>query len=137
MTDIVMRDLLTTPKDPKAVKKAKKKIIDMVETEERKKSVSSFLREWNWWRDFYHKLPPVEIKTKSQLTMIENIIEFCNSNDYKINMMIACVQRAYVKYKFKPGFDVILKRGEELYDYHYDLVEADVDREDYEERAIR
>lgn len=135
--DIISKDILTAAPDPKRKKKAQKKIEESIETDERKKSVASFLEEWNEWRDFYLKAGPITLKTKGQLTLIEDAIEFCNVNKYKINMMVACVHRAYVGYKHNPNFDAVIRRGEELYEKNYDLVEADIDREEYQERALR
>lgn len=134
---ILAKDLLNAAPDKTRKKKAQKRIEDSIETEGRKKSVKSFLKEWNYWREFYLKVGPLTIKTKSQLTQIENAIEFCNKNDYKMLMMIACVHRAYVGYKFNPNFSAITRRGEDLYDKNYELVVADIDRDDYEERASR
>lgn len=134
--EIISKDILMAAPDPKKKKKAQKKIEDMIETDARKRSVASFLLEWNEWREFYLKAGPIVLKTKGQLTLIEDAIEFCNVNKFKTNMMIACVHRAYVGYKHNPNFDAVVRRGEELYEKNYDLVEADIDRDEYQERAL-
>lgn len=109
----------------------------MVETEERFKSVRGFMILWNKWRAFYFGLPDIQPKTRGQLTSIENAIEFCNENELSITMMIACVHKAFEKRRLRPSYSVIVSQGEEIYNVFYDLVIADIDRNDYVERAMK
>jgi hypothetical protein len=122
-------------RDPIKAKKAKNKIQKMLEFDERLKTAKNFVKCWNDWRAFYLELPPLEVKTKGQLTVIENCIEWAKLRDIDINMLIACVHRAYQKRKFKPGFDEILKRGDEHWQLYPDVI-ADLEKDEAEKRAM-
>jgi hypothetical protein len=117
------------------LRRSSKRIEDLIEDEARRKSIVGFMEEWNKWRDFYFDLPPMEPKTKGQLTAIENAIQFADQHQFRISLLIACVMRAYKGSSFRPNFHAIVRRGEELYEMNYDLVLADVDRDDYEQTS--
>jgi hypothetical protein len=118
-------------------KNAENKIRDMIETEERLRSVKAFLELWNKWRYFYFGLEAITPRTKGQLTMIESAIEFCSTHDFNLNMMIACVHKAYEKRNLKPNFNAISTYGEEFYDKFYDQVMNDIDEVDYRARSMK
>lgn len=132
---IVLRDKLTKKVDPKRSKKAHEKIKRMVEFDERNKFVRLFITAWNHWRRFYFDLGPIEVKTSGQLTMIENAITYATERNMDMNILIACVHRAYQKRKFRPSFDEINRRGEEHYQL-YDDVMADIEKEEYERKSL-
>jgi hypothetical protein len=131
----VTKDLLQAPKTKEQKKRAAKRIDDQIENEARRGAVAGFLDEWNRWRKFYFDLDPMEPKSKGQLTRIESAIQFCNEHKYHLPMLIACVMKSYEGGPFRPNFDAIVKRGEELYERNYDAVMADVDRAEYEETS--
>lgn len=122
---------------PKTRKSAENKIRDMIETEERLRTVKTFLELWNKWRYFYFGLEALTPKTKSQLSMIESAIEFCSSHDFNLNMMIACVHKAHEKRNLRPNFNAVTSYGEELYDRFYDSVLNDIDEVDYRARSMK
>lgn len=134
---IIAKGILKKPACPKNRKRAEDKIMDLVETDERLKTVKFFLESWNKWRDFYFDLPALEIKTKSQLTSVENAIAFINEHGLNMQLMIAAVHRAHRHRKFRPNFNTITHLGIECYDEHYDYVMADIDERNYVERASR
>lgn len=118
-------------------KSAEDKIRDMIESEERLRTVKSFLELWNKWRYFYFGLEPLNPKNKGQLSMIEGAIEFCELRDLNLNMMIACVHKAHEKRKLRPNFNAITSYGEEFYDRFYDSVLNDIDEVEYRERSMK
>lgn len=133
---IVLRDAITKPKDNQKRKKAHEKIRKLVEFDERKKHVSDFLVMWNRWRDFYFQLPPVDVKTPGQVTTIENAIDFAKENNMDLNLLIACVHRAYSKrLKLKPGFSEIISRGIEHWQLYDDVI-ADIEKEEFERKSL-
>jgi hypothetical protein len=132
---IVLKDQIKKKVDPKRSKKAHDKIKKMVEFDERLKFTREFLKAWNHWRKFYFELPPVEVKTSGQLTAIENCIDFAKERNMDMNILIACVHRAHQKRRFKPGFDEIVKRGEDHYQM-YDDVMADIEKEEFERKSM-
>lgn len=133
---IVQKELLKAVK-PKAKASAEVKIREMIESEERLRSVKSFLEIWNKWRYFYFSLEPISPKTKGQLSMIEGAIEFCNKNEFNLNMMIACVHKAHEKRTLRPNFSAIKLYGEEFYERFYDAVLTDIDEVEYRERSLK
>lgn len=132
---IVEKDLLNRPLTKGRAKKLKEKIEKEIETEERMKSVKGFMSLWNHWRDFYYNLPPMRVKTRGQLTSIENAIEFCNDEEFELSLMIACLHKAYMKRTMRPSYSNIVSYGADLYDRFYDSVMADIDREDLAYRS--
>jgi len=132
---IVLRDNLKKRVDPKRSKKANEKIKKMVETDERMKFTKNFLNTWNHWREFYFQLPAIEVKTSGQVTLIENAIDFAKEKEMDLNILIACVHRAYQKRKFKPSFQEIITRGEEHYQLYDDVI-ADIEKDEYERKSM-
>jgi len=134
---IVQSSSLAAPPTPKARRSSEKKIRTLIETEERFKSVQGFMKDWNKWRAFYFDLGEVQPKSRGQLTSIENAVEFCTTGEYNLTMMIACIHKAYTRRTMRPAFNAIVAYGADLYEKFYDEVLADLDRADYEERAMR
>lgn len=132
---IVLRDNLKKRVDPKRSKKAHEKIKKMVETDERMKFTKNFLKTWNHWREFYFQLPAIEVKTSGQVTLIENAIDFAKEKEMDLNILIACVHRAYQKRKFKPSFQEIITRGEEHYQLYDDVI-ADIEKSEWESKSM-
>lgn len=134
---IVVGSLLKEPKEDNRKKRAQKKLADLYEKDERMRGVRDFMNDWNHWRDFYFNLAPMMPKTRGQLTIIENCIEYAKERNMSINMLIACVHKAYEKRKLKPNYNEILINGEDHYERYWDDVMADIDARDMEERAIK
>lgn len=123
------------PKRRSALVKAAK---DKVETSERQKTVQGFLKIWNHWRRFYLGIENgIEIKNKSQITTIENIISLCHEKKYVLNMFVACFFRSYIHRHTRPSFTHLLSYGEETFEKYYDDVISDIDLGEYEHAASR
>lgn len=99
------------------------------------RTVKDFMVQWNYWREFYFDLGPIQPKTKAQLTVIEDAIEFANKNDLKLPILIGAVHKAYLKRNFRPSYNVIVAYGLEYYDRYYDDIISDLDRKEYEDAA--
>lgn len=135
---IVVRNILAAPKDPKELARTKARMKRQAEFDERLKMSKNFLELWDKWRDFYFSLPPYTPKLASQLTAIESAIKFCEEFEMDLNMMIGCLHRSFLKRSFKPGFSHLYdEKALEVYDNFYDLVIADLDRQEREETSLR
>lgn len=134
---IVTKNLLRSVPSESRRKSAEKKIHDMIETEERMKTVRVFMESWNDWRNFYYDLPPMVIKNKSQLSTVESCIDFAYENRMDLSILIACVMKNYEKRNYRPNFNAILTYGEDAYKNLYDQVMADIDLREYEERSTQ
>lgn len=136
---IVLADVMKNPVKSENKEKRIKELANLIETDERMKTIKSFMESWNIWRDFYFQLGPIQPKQKGQITAIENAIQFCEENQYDLHMMIGCLHFANLKKKFMPTYSAITTYGEEVYKY-YDNVLADLDKSDYQsssmERAV-
>lgn len=132
---IVLADVIKNP--AKSVNKEKriKAIEESIEKDERFKTIKSFMESWNFWREFYFQLPPIQPKQKGQITAIENAIEFCETNEYDLHMMIGCIHFANLKKKFMPAYSAITTYGEEIYKFH-DRVLSDIDKADYQRSSM-
>lgn len=136
--DIVVRNILQAPKDPKEVARLKLKMKKQSEFDERLKMSKGFIDLWNKWRDFYFGLPSYTPKQASQLTAIESAIKFCRENEMDLNMMIACLHRSYKKRTIKPSFfNLYDEKALDTYDSFYNTVLADLDREEAQEVSSR
>jgi hypothetical protein len=129
--EIVLREAVKK-QDPVRANRAQLKVQKMFEFGERSKLYKEFMKAWNHWRKFYFDMADIEPKTPSQLTMIENCIDYAKTRNMDLNILIACVHRAYQKRKFRPGFGEILIRGEEHYQL-YDEVMSDLEKAEHEE----
>ena len=134
---IVLGSLLKEQKSENKKLAVQKRLTEAYETEERMKSIREFMNRWNHWREFYFSLGPIAPKTKSQLTMIENSIAFSNEKGMDLNMVIACIHKAYKGRKFRPSFNAVELYGEEFYEKFYEDVLADIDNQDYEDASER
>lgn len=135
---IVVRNILTAPKDPKEVARIKLKMRKQSEFDERLKMSKSFIDLWNKWRDFYLGLPAYTPKQASQLTAIESAVKFCVENEMDLNMMIACLHRSYKKRTLKPSFfNLYDEKALGIYDNFYNTVLADLDRQEAQEVSMR
>jgi len=133
-----MKNLLFAPKDPREVARAKAKMRKEAELAERLKLCRNFVLMWNRWRDFYLNLSAVEPKTSAQVTAIENAIAFAKEHELDINMMIACVHRAFRKRKFRPNYTNLYDdKALDIYDSNYDHVLADTDRAEATHSSLR
>jgi hypothetical protein len=135
---IVFNHAIKNPvKTQKEKKEIEQKIIKINEFYDKRenKQIVDFLTKWNWWRDYYFQLPAVTVKAKSQITMIEHILEFVETNKMNQNILIGCVHRAFKYRKLKPNFNIILFQGLEIYEAYYDDIVADMEREEYESYA--
>lgn len=94
-----------------------------------------FLKRWNFWRSFYLNAEPIDVKSKSQITSIFKILNLCEETKINFDLMIACVHKAYAQRAVRPGFQNCVGQGIDLYDKFKELVEEDIERMDYEERA--
>jgi hypothetical protein len=136
--NIIVKNIISAPKDPAARRRAMVKIKKEAELAERLKFCASFLEMWNFWREFYFHLPPYTPKTSNQITAIENAIAFCKERDLDVDMMIGCVHRSYRKRTLKPSFMIMYgENALEIYDGHYDLVLGDIDREEAMASSLR
>jgi len=131
---IVARDMI---KNRKKNPKASERIRARLEFDERLQSAKKFVDLWNYWRMFYLDAGPIYPKSKGQLTCIENIIEMAEKNGLSLSMLIATTHKAFCWRRFNPGFTDVLSRGLEYYDTLIDDVAADIDRSDYELRALQ
>lgn len=134
---IVLEDALQNK--TKSVNK-EKRIKDLnrkIQTEERLKTIKGFLSSWNFWRDFYFQLGPIEAKNSQSISMIENAIQFCIDNEYDLHMMIGCVHRASLKRLHKPPFSNVQAYGAEYYEKFYDHVLNDLDQADYQTTSMK
>jgi hypothetical protein len=135
---IVLKNILQAPKDETALRRAKLKLKREAEFAERLRHCSGFLAIWNKWREFYFKLSPYEPKQAHQITAIENAIEFAKEKELDLNMLIACLHRAFRKRRIKPNFTNLYDdKALEVYDINYDLVLSDLDREEAVEYSMR
>jgi hypothetical protein len=122
----------------KALFAAKTKTVssgDAKKFRERVFALNEFLKCWNDWRHFYFEAPPVSIKTKSQLTTCENIVQKIKDQNYNMSLFVACVHKAYQKRKFRPEFTACLHQGDEYYEKLYDSVMGDIQLREYEDNA--
>ena len=99
------------------------------------RTVKDFMVQWNYWREFYLDLGPIQPKTKAQLTVIEDAIEFANKNDLKLPILIGAVHKAYLKRNFRPSYNVIVAYGLKWYEQFYEDILSDLDRAEYEEKS--
>ena len=127
---IISKDSIKTHGD---TKKTQKKIKNLIEIDERLRTVKRFMRVWNYWREFYFNLPEINPKTKGQLTCIENILELSKKERLNLNMLIA-THKAYAirRSSYMPTYSTVLAQWEDFYEKFYDSVLVDIDREDYE-----
>lgn len=132
---IVLKEGLKKKKDPVRQNKALQKVRKLVEFDERHKLTKVFMSAWNHWRLFYFDLAPIEPKTSGQLTVIESCIDYAKERSMDLNILIACIHRAYQKRKFRPNFDEIIKRGEDHYSLYEDVM-SDIEREEYERKSM-
>jgi len=132
---IVYKDCLKNPQMDRRAK-AEQRIVELVEFDERMKTVKNFCTEWNKWREFYFDLSPILPKNKNQLTMIETAIAFTHENNLKLPMMIACVHRAFQKRNYRPNYNEIMTHGLDYYERYYDDVIADISRAEYERDSL-
>lgn len=117
-------------------KKTVKKIRRLEQTDERRKSLQPFMAKWNYWRQFYFDVGPNKLKTPSQMGAVENIIEMSKENNLNLDVLLACVHKAYCWGKLRPTFTTVLSRGIEFYERHYEDVLADIDKQNYEDEAL-
>lgn len=122
-------------KEPKPEKRAQAhaRIRQLIEFDERMRSVKGFLAEWNRWRKLYFDLPAQEPKTKGQLTVIEDAVAFANEKELKLPILLGAVHKAFQKRKYRPNYHEVMLHGLEYYARYYDDVIADLDRMEYEE----
>lgn len=123
--------------DPVKKARGQRKLEKLLEFEERRKSMKQFMRLWNRWREFYFKLPPLEIKTAGQLTIIENAIDHFKEKSLDLNLVIACLHKSYERsVKFRPSFNDLISKGEDRYRQHLDDVESDIERVEIERLGL-
>lgn len=132
--EIILREAVKK-KNPERANKAHEKVRKMFEFDERMKTHRSFMKAWNHWRGFYLELGPIEPKTSGQLTIIEKCIDFAKTRGMDLNMLIACVHKAFAKRKFRPSFQEIIARGEDHWGL-YDDVMADLEKDEYERKSM-
>lgn len=111
------------------------KLFEAERVEDRKKELDALLATWNKWRRFYFHLPPQEIKTKSEVTILEKIKAMIDSNGHNADLFLACTMKAYAWGRFRPAFAACLSRGEEFFDRYCEDVRADIEKDYYEEGA--
>lgn len=117
--------------------KTKHKIKKLNEFDEIKKSLEGFLVMWNEWREFYLDAGPMRIKTKSQATVIENVMKFVKDNKLDLYIFIGTIHKAFEKRRVNPPFqfamgDIALENYERL----YEDVMSDLDKRKYQDEAL-
>ncbi len=133
---IVLKNVLENKTKSNNKEKALKKLRAKIETDERLKTIKGFMESWNYWRDFYFQLGPIEPKNSQSVSMIENAIQFCMENEYDLHMMIGCIHRASLKRLNRPPFSNIQAYGAEYYEKFYNHVIEDLDKADYQTTSM-
>ena len=113
-----------------------KKIQKGNEFDERLKTTAEFMVIWNRWRAFYLDLGPIQPKMSAQLTAIESALDIAKSNSFNLSVFIAAIHREFKRRKVNPGFNDLVRYGEEHYHKHYSGVVADLDDLEYQEEAM-
>lgn len=123
---IVFLDLKSETKTDKEKTVFKKKLKAQVEKEERIKNIEFFMNNWNKWRLYFYDLGEIQPKTKSQVTQIENIINWAEENRIDIDMLCAVVHRAHIKKSFRPSFSTVIAYGQEWLEKFQEEIESKV-----------
>lgn len=135
---IVLIDAKSSRKSEPEKKAIRAKLKSQIEFEERLGAVAEFMTSWNKWRSIYYNLGPLEIKCKAQLTMVENIIEWCARKNVNHDTLCAVTHRAHLKKSFRPSFNSVIVYGEEWLDKFEIEIENKIAQErDDEERENR
>ena len=128
--------LKSSPADSVRAKKAAKKLKSLDVDDARRGALNDFLELWNKWRGFYFpNVRPVTIKSKAQITTIENYMQEIKDKGLDLNIAMACVHRAFVRRKFRPSFND-LRYAEEHMERFAGQVNTDEAVDDYEDRSL-
>jgi len=133
--EIVTKNLLK-PSAPK--KDLKEKILKEKEFTRRyyTQEVVEFVTIWNYWRDFYYQARSVKPKTKTQLTCIENILQYVEDNEMNLKIYLGTIHRGYLYRKHNPDFCTAWTYGADFYDKFYDEVVDDIMKSKYERESM-
>lgn len=132
---IVLIDAKSSRKSEPEKRAIRAKLKSKIEFEERVNAVSGFMEYWNKWRNIYYGLGPLELKCKAQLTMVENIIEWCENKNINHDIICAVTHRAHLKKSFRPSFNSVITYGEEWLDKFEIEIENKIARELDEEES--
>jgi len=119
---VILRDLLKRPKN-------NKRTLEVNEKDVRLGSLQPFIDEWNRFRLKYGAKFDWRPKTKGQLTCMEKILDICEQNNVKLNVILACCFKAYVFKRHALTLQIVLAYGMDYYDKFAEEVFAEMDEE--------